>query len=69
MISMLRQSRYPLLQIGPILDGLRRTGSSDALRAAIEHRQAALTEQALAMLEGSGRLHHYLTYGSDHQPP
>jgi DNA-binding transcriptional MerR regulator len=61
MISMLRQGRYPLHQIQLILDGLRRTGSSDALRAAIAQRQASLTQRATAMLEGSGRLHHYVT--------
>ncbi|MGH3788667.1 MAG: MerR family transcriptional regulator [Pseudonocardiaceae bacterium] len=61
MINMLRQSRYPLPQIQPILDGLRQTGSSDALRTAIAQRQAELTQQATAMLEGSSRLHHYVT--------
>ena len=61
MIAMLRRSRYPLSQIRPVLDGLRQTGSSDALRAAIGQRQAALTERTLAMLEGSARLHHYLS--------
>ncbi|GAA3740474.1 DNA-binding transcriptional MerR regulator [Spinactinospora alkalitolerans] len=66
MINVLRQSRYPLPQIRPILDGLRRTGGSDALRAAITQRQAALTQRAAAMLEGSGRLHHYVT---DEEPP
>lgn len=40
MIKMLRQNRYPLPLIQPILDGLRQTGSSDALRAAIAQRQA-----------------------------
>ncbi|MQA86811.1 MAG: MerR family transcriptional regulator [Streptosporangiales bacterium] len=61
MINMLRQGHYPLPQIRPILDGLRRTGSSDALRAAIARRQAALTQRATAMLEGSSRLHDYVT--------
>lgn len=61
MIHMLRQSRYPLTQIRPILDGLRRTGSSDALRAAIAQRQAGLTQRATAMLEAASYLHHYLT--------
>jgi DNA-binding transcriptional MerR regulator len=61
MINMLRQGHYPLPQIQPILDGLRRTGSSDALRAAIAQRQAGLTQRATAMLEGSSHLHHYIT--------
>lgn len=61
MINMLRQGRHPLPQIRLILDGFRRTGSGDALRAAIARRQAELTQRATAMLEGSSRLHHYLT--------
>lgn len=61
MINMLRQGRYPFPQIQPILDGLRHTGSSDALRAAIAQRHTALTQRAIAMLEGSSHLHHYVT--------
>ncbi|GAA3440833.1 MerR family transcriptional regulator [Planomonospora venezuelensis] len=61
MVHMLRQGRYPLARIGPILDGLRRTGGSDALRAAIAQRQAELTERSAAMLEGSGLLHGHVT--------
>ncbi|WP_336206977.1 MerR family transcriptional regulator [Nonomuraea sp. LPB2021202275-12-8] len=60
MINMLRQGRYPFPQIRLVLDGLRRTGSSDALRAAIAQRQAQLTRRARAMLDGSSHLHHYL---------
>ena len=55
MVDLLRQGHYPLPQIRPILDGLRRTGSSDALRAAVAQRRA-LTERAGAMLEGASRL-------------
>lgn len=61
MINLLRQGRYPLPQILPILDGLRRTGSSAAFRAAIAQRQAGLTQRATAMLEGAGHLHLYIT--------
>ncbi|GAA3815705.1 MerR family transcriptional regulator [Sphaerisporangium flaviroseum] len=61
MINMLRQGRYPLSQIQPVLDGLRRTGSSDALRAAIAQRREGLHQRATAMLEGAGHLHHYVT--------
>ena len=60
MIHMLRQARYPLTQIEPVLDGLRREGSSDALRGAIAHRRDALTRRATAMLEAASHLHHYL---------
>ncbi|SEG82558.1 DNA-binding transcriptional regulator, MerR family [Thermomonospora echinospora] len=61
MINLLRQGRHSLSQIGLVLDGLRRTGSSDALRAAIAQRRAELTQRARAMLEGSAHLHRYLT--------
>ncbi|MGW7517980.1 MerR family transcriptional regulator [Streptomyces sp. NPDC054796] len=61
LISILRQSHYPLPRIRPVLDGLRRTGSSDALRAAIAQRRAEGVRKGAAMLEGAGRLHRYLT--------
>jgi DNA-binding transcriptional MerR regulator len=61
MIAVLRRAGYPLARIWPILDGLRRTGSADALRAAIAQRQAEMTRQAFAMLDGAGRLHRYVT--------
>jgi DNA-binding transcriptional MerR regulator len=61
MITMLRRSAYSLPQIRVILDELRRTGSRDALRAAIAQRRANLTERAVAMLEAAGHLHRYLT--------
>ncbi|SJZ90909.1 DNA-binding transcriptional regulator, MerR family [Marinactinospora thermotolerans DSM 45154] len=60
MIAVLRQSRYLLDQIRPVLDGLRRTGDSDALRAAIARRLDGITRRAVAMLEGAGLLHRYL---------
>ncbi|MEJ3651709.1 MerR family transcriptional regulator [Actinomycetes bacterium KLBMP 9759] len=62
MILMLRQSRYPLTQIRPILDGLRTSGSSAALREAIARRKAQLAQRSVAMLEGASRLHTYLTH-------
>ncbi|MEV4225153.1 MerR family transcriptional regulator [Nonomuraea sp. NPDC049725] len=60
MVAILRQGRYPFPQIRLVLDGLRRTGGSAALRAAITHRQAELTGRATAMLEAAARLHAYL---------
>lgn len=60
MINMLRRGRYPLPQVVEILDGLRRTGSRDALRAAIAQRHGELIQQARAMLEAASRLHQYL---------
>ena len=61
MIQLLRQSNYPLQQIGPVLDGLRRTGSSAELRAAISRRQSLLATVTLAMIGADGRLHAYLS--------
>jgi DNA-binding transcriptional MerR regulator len=61
MIHMLRQDRYPLGRIRPVLEGLRRTGSSAALREVIAERREGLTRRTTAMLEGAGRLHGYLT--------
>ncbi|GII60874.1 MerR family transcriptional regulator [Sphaerisporangium krabiense] len=60
MVDMLRRGRYPLPQVRAVLDGLRRTGSTDALRTALAERQAELTRRAAAMLEAAGRLHAYL---------
>lgn len=60
MIDMLRRGRYPLPRVRPILEGLRRTGSTEALRAAIADREEQLTRRARAMLEAASQLHHYL---------
>jgi DNA-binding transcriptional MerR regulator len=65
MIHMLRQSYYPLPQIGPILDGLRRSGSSEELRAAIARRQDALHGRSAAMLAAATHLHAYLEAQAD----
>ncbi|HEV7627765.1 MAG TPA: MerR family transcriptional regulator [Streptomyces sp.] len=61
LISTLRQSRYPLPRIRAVLDDLRRTGSREALRAAIAYRQTELTQRSTAMLEGAAHLHGYTT--------
>jgi DNA-binding transcriptional MerR regulator len=63
-IHMLRQGRYYFEQIKPVLDGLRRTGSTDALRAAIAERRAAHDRQTKAMLRGSALLHELMTQAS-----
>lgn len=68
MIHMLRQSYYPLPQIAPILDGLRRTGSSDALREAIARRQDALNQRSAAMLAAATRLHGYAIASTESGP-
>ncbi|WP_433259985.1 MerR family transcriptional regulator [Actinosynnema sp. CS-041913] len=59
-IAMLRQGRYPFDRIRPVLDGLRRTGGVEALRAAIAERRAAYDRLAWAMLHGASVLHDYL---------
>lgn len=66
MIHMLRQGRYPLPRIKDVLDGLRRTGSTEALRAALAERRAALAATAAAMLEGAALLHAYVTDAGPH---
>lgn len=59
-ILALRRNHYLLDHIRPVLDGLRREGSTAALRAAITNRATALSVSSRAMLEGAGRLHTYL---------
>lgn len=59
-ITMLRQGRYSFDQIRPVLDGLRRTGSTEALRAAVAERRAAHDRRTRAMLHGAALLHSYL---------
>jgi DNA-binding transcriptional MerR regulator len=59
-VQTLRRSHYLLGQIRPVLDDLRREGSTQALRAAITTRGETLTARTLAMLEGAGSLSDYL---------
>ncbi|WP_070016104.1 MerR family DNA-binding transcriptional regulator [Streptomyces nanshensis] len=66
LVDMLRRSRYPLPRVVEILDGLRRSGSTDELRAAVAQRRAELDRRARALLEAAGLLHAYLT---DAAPP
>lgn len=60
-IAMLRQGHYGFEQIRPVLEGLRRTGSPEALRAAVAERRAAHDRQSRAMLRGSSLLDAYLS--------
>ncbi|MFE1026658.1 MerR family transcriptional regulator [Streptomyces sp. NPDC058818] len=59
-VRTLRRSHYLFDHIRPVLEGLRREGSSTALRAAIAAREQALTARTRATLDGAGRLHAYL---------
>ncbi|GGQ20645.1 MerR family transcriptional regulator [Streptomyces griseomycini] len=60
LVHTLRRSHYLFDQIRPVLEGLRREGGSEALRAAIDARGKRLTARTRAMLEGAGALHGYL---------
>jgi DNA-binding transcriptional MerR regulator len=60
-IHMLRQGRYYFEQIKPVIDGLRRTGSTEALRDAIAERRAAHDRQTRAMLHGAALLYQLIT--------
>lgn len=59
-VRTLRRSHHLFEQIRPVLEDLRRAGSSAALRAAVEARGQALTARTRAMLAGAGALHAYL---------
>lgn len=61
MVKMLRDNRYPLDQIRPIMDRLRRTGGTEELHAAIARRRKELTRRSAALLTGSARLHELLS--------
>ncbi|GAA0587947.1 MerR family transcriptional regulator [Kribbella sandramycini] len=68
-IHMLRQGRYSFDQIRPVLEGLRQTGSTEALRAAIAERRSAHDHQTKAMLHGAGLLHHLIQQQEPPTPP
>jgi DNA-binding transcriptional MerR regulator len=60
LVAMLRQSRYPLPAIKPIMDEFRSSGGADALRAAVAAREAESGRRARAMLAAATALHGYL---------
>ncbi|MFJ7176716.1 MerR family transcriptional regulator [Streptomyces massasporeus] len=60
LVHTLRRSHYLFDQIRPVLEGLRREGSSAALQAAVAARGEALTARTRVMIEGAGALHAYL---------
>ncbi|MGW7280537.1 MerR family transcriptional regulator [Streptomyces sp. NPDC054844] len=59
-VRALRRSHYLFDQIRPVLEGLRREGSSEALREAVAARGHFLTARTRAMLAGAGALDAYL---------
>ncbi|WP_017580331.1 MerR family transcriptional regulator [Nocardiopsis valliformis] len=62
MVHLLRQVRYPLPDIPPVIHELRRSGGSEALRAALAQRGAELTRRSRAMLTAAARLNEYAEY-------
>ena len=60
LVAMLRQGRYPLPAIKPIMDEFRGSGGAEALRAAIAAREAELGRRTRGMVEASAALHGYL---------
>ncbi|MEV3855989.1 TioE family transcriptional regulator [Streptomyces sp. NPDC050095] len=61
-IHTLRASHYLFRQIRPVLDELRASGGGEALRAALDERDRALTARTRLMLRAAGRLDEYLAY-------
>jgi len=59
-VRTLRRSHYLFDHIRPVLEGLRREGSSEALMEAVAARGHFLTARTRAMLAGAGALHAYL---------
>jgi DNA-binding transcriptional MerR regulator len=62
MVHLLRQVRYPLPDIPPVIHELRRSGGSQALHAALAQRGAELTQRSRAMLTAAARLEEYAGY-------
>jgi DNA-binding transcriptional MerR regulator len=60
-IAMLRRGHYGFEQIRPVLEGLRRAGSPEALRAAVAERREAHDRQSRAMLHGAALLDAYIS--------
>jgi DNA-binding transcriptional MerR regulator len=59
-IQTLRESHYLFDRIWPIIDGLRRTGSSEALLEALADRRVSLDQHSAALLEGAALLAGYI---------
>ncbi|WP_194912720.1 MerR family transcriptional regulator [Catenulispora rubra] len=59
-IQTLREGYYLFDRIQPIIEGLRRTGGSEALAEALADRRLSLNERSAALLEGAARLWGYV---------
>ncbi|WP_067972479.1 MerR family transcriptional regulator [Nocardiopsis trehalosi] len=62
MVALLRGSGYRVEQIRPVVEGLRRTGSSAELRAAIAAREAEVGRRSRLAVAGVARLDAYLSW-------
>ena len=59
-IQTLRESYYLFDRIRPIIEGLRRTGGSEALAEALADRRLSVNERSAALLAGAARLWEYV---------
>ncbi len=59
MVHLLRQVRYPLPDIPPVMAQLRRSGDSQALHTALAQRGSELTQRSRAMLTAAAHLDDY----------
>lgn len=59
-IQTLREGYYLFDRIRPIIEGLRRTGGSEALLEALADRRLSLDARSAALLEGAARLWSYV---------
>lgn len=66
-IQTLRESHYLFDRIRPIIEGLRRTGGSEALREALAERRMSLDRRSWALVEGASRLWSHLSPPFDTQ--
>ncbi|MDU0290557.1 MerR family transcriptional regulator [Saccharothrix longispora] len=60
LVAMLRQARYPLPSIKPIMDRFRESGGTEALRRAVVDREAELARRTRVMLAAASALDRYL---------
>lgn len=59
-VQTLRESYYSFDRIRPIIEGLRRTGGSEALTEALADRRLSLDQRSLALLKGTALLSSYV---------
>lgn len=67
-VHLLRQGGYLFDRIGPVIRGIRGSGSTDAFYSALEERRASMTGRARAMLHGAALVHEHLRLIETHGP-